>query len=561
MAAANDNQGLKIAVAALVMLVFILAVTNYFAFSSSSQNFAKFEDMTKKKADADTQARNSLEAFNYAKGAMGFANLEDLEAVKAAQTKHQQATAGEIQAIGTEMGNALNALQQAGGADPKIDDLKTVGAGLINGYVSEPNENKVNNKTIDRLKDLLVNQSRLMLQVSLDYRKLRGELGSANATNAAQLAKVEAARDAAVKETLALTERFKTDLANLNDTITNLQNTDKEKTNSITDLTNKYTDESNKLVSMRKDLGRTIGDLRDKLEQKTDILPSGKAIGRITYVDYLRGEARVSVNKGDGARPMMRFTIFDASAQGVPTDKPKGSIELIEVGDRDSLAKLTVTKDPTNPMRYNDQLYSPAFTPDSPQRFALIGKQDMNRDGKDDRADLIRLIERSGGQIEYDLAPPGSDRGPGRQAVERTFTAIKEPIPARTGLSWGKVSMARAYIIDDRIALSGENEKDGAGLTAEDVAYNKERSEAIKEARLSGVPPMQLSRLLTELGYSPPPPGFGSGNLESKDRPALRQLLKPKPVTPGANAPALEKNPNDAPAAAPAEKETATEPK
>ena len=39
-------------------------------------------------------------------------------------------------------------------------------------------------------------------------------------------------------------------------------------------------------------------------------------------------------------------------------------------------------------------------------RFALIGKIDVNRDGKDDRQDLKRMIEDAGGIVDYDLPPP-----------------------------------------------------------------------------------------------------------------------------------------------------------
>ncbi len=557
MAAANDNQGLKIAVAALVMLVFILGVTNYFAFSSASQNFAKMEAEVKKAGDANKQARENLEAYNYVRTLLGYGNLEEIDAVKSAASKHQLSITNEIAGIGTETNTAIATVQQAGVADPKLDDLKGFGQGIVNAVTSEPNENKVYAKTVDRLKDLLVNQTRLMREVSLDYRKLRQELASANSTNSVEVAKYTAARDKANQENQASIDQFKTNLQSLNDTITALQNTDKEKTNQVTDLSNKLNDETQKLARTKTDLGRMINELRDKLAMRLDVMPAGKASGRITYVDHNRGEVRVSVNKSDGARPLMRFAIFDRDARGIPNDKPKGIVELIAVGDpargeRDSVAKITETKNPVDPIRYNDQLYSPAITPDGPERYVLIGRMDINRDGKDDRAELIRLIEQAGGMVEYDLAPPGSDRSPGRQAIERTFARAGEPMPPHTSLGWGRISRAKAYVIDTRqTTLSGDNKKDGGGLTADDVAYTKEKSEATKEARGVGIPPMELRNLLTQLGYSPPTPGFGTGNMESKNRGALKQLLKPKPVQPDANAPGLEKDPNAPPADAP----------
>jgi len=48
MAAANESQGLKIAVAAFVALAVILAVTTYFGYSQYGQAQAKYEDAEKK---------------------------------------------------------------------------------------------------------------------------------------------------------------------------------------------------------------------------------------------------------------------------------------------------------------------------------------------------------------------------------------------------------------------------------------------------------------------------------------------------------------------------------
>ena len=83
----------------------------------------------------------------------------------------------------------------------------------------------------------------------------------------------------------------------------------------------------------------------------------------------------------------MRFTIFDKNAAGITSDRPKAAIELIKVGDpqkgeNDSLARIVKTLDPNDPIRYNDYIFSVGWSYDHPQRFALIGKIDINRDGK-----------------------------------------------------------------------------------------------------------------------------------------------------------------------------------
>jgi hypothetical protein len=549
MAAANDNQGLKIAVAALVMLVFILGVTNYFAFSAASQNLAKADKAADDSNKASKQYRDAVERENFYRTAIGYVSLEDFDAAKAAMTKDNQRILAELQGIQTETGTSITEFQKGGAPDPKLDDLKNVFLSLGAAFASEPNENRVYVKSLERLKDLMVNISRINRELSLDYLKLRRELGAANGVNSVEIAKVSSARDKAVEEKQQEVAKIKTEIQALYEQITALQTSDKEKTNTITDLTNKLADVNQKFTRYTGDVSIKLQDLKDRLSLNTNQL--GKAIGHVSMVDYPRREVRVDITKATGAKPMMVFTLFDETARGIPTDKPKGTIELVSIGEFDSLARIVETKDPTNPIRRYDQIYSPAFTPDNPQRFALVGKIDINRDGRDDRADLIRLIEQSGGYVEYDLPPPGVDRTPGRLAVERTFAKLNEVVPPVTGRSSGHISpLTKAYIYDDLNslrdpAISQKVEQ----LTPEGQQFSKEYSDATREARANGVQPMRLARLLTELGYSPPPGGLVPGSVEMRNRAASKMILKPR-ANPGPATPPAATTPAPGPAPA-----------
>lgn len=556
MAQANDNQGLKIAVAALVMLVFILGVTNYFAFSSMSQQTARADSESKKASDSDSKARAALEQANYYRTLIGYPNIDpaDFEAAKAAIKKDNDRLSAEVQALGADFINAVNEVQKAGEPDPKLDELKGIGQGIVASIASEPNENKVYVKSLDRMKEVLLNNTRLMREMALDYRKLRADLTGANSVNNVEVAKNVEARDKANKEKQDEVAKIKTEVQSLYDQITALQNSDKDKSNQITDLSAKLNDKDASFASFRRDAQKALIDLRDKLSLKETEL--GKAIGRVTFVDYPRSEVRLNVNIGMGAKPLMKFTVFDRDARGIPTDKPKGVVEIVSVGDPskgvpDSIARIVETKDPTNPIRYNDQIYSPVFLPDYPQRIALVGKIDVNRDGRDDRADLIRLIEQSGGMVEYDLPPPGVDRTPGRLAVERAYARLGEQVPAPSGRASGKITpLCRAYILDNRQPLSGILSRAKESLTPEYEAFSKEVAEATKDARSNGVPPMPIERLLTQLGYTAPTGGYTSGSVEMRNRTSIKQLTKPRSMPAGATTPPAQ--PDAAKAATPA---------
>ncbi len=93
------------------------------------------------------------------------------------------------------------------------------------------------------------------------------------------------------------------------------------------------------------------------------------------------------------------------------------------------------------------------------QRFALIGRVDIDRDGRDDRAALTRMIRRAGGSVDFDLPPSGPAKG-----------------QIGTGTSW--------YVFDERVSLANR----GPGETA-----------IIQRARLDGVRAISIDRLLSRL--------------------------------------------------------------
>ena len=139
----------------------------------------------------------------------------------------------------------------------------------------------------------------------------------------------------------------------------------------------------------------------------------------------------------------------------------------------------------------------------------------MNRDGKDDRQDLKRLIEAAGGKVVYDLPPPGE------------------------GKETGKLTGREAWFVTDEreplVSLSVDN----SGATDKEYEdFRGKMSAAIRDAKLSGIRPLPIERLLPTLGYD-----FRDtvvGRVEASDAQALKRLVSPKqtdgkaPTNPGA---------------------------
>ncbi len=189
--------------------------------------------------------------------------------------------------------------------------------------------------------------------------------------------------------------------------------------------------------------------------------------GYVVYVDYETKEVMVNINRRMGARPQMRMTIFDARLPNSATAKPKGSIEVTSAGDTTSRARILKTANAIEPIRIGDIVYA-ALSADRPTRFALVGKIDIDRDGKDDREELKRMIEKAEGVVDFDLPP--TDLG-------------KESGELNPRIDW--------YVIDDRGPLRdfGPQPKP-----------EKRVGEVVKAARLHGIRPMTIGRLLAYLG-------------------------------------------------------------
>ncbi len=426
-ASSNESFGLKIATAFSIALTVVLLVSVYFLNSSYNQEFEKRAKAESDLAKANTVQRDFSTQLTYVKGQMGY-ELEDPDAFKAAMKKDMDGIKADIQTINTEVGTMVGEVQRKGATksvdNSQYDAIKQRASEVVDGFSNNPDQSY--KSQLARLKDLTINQVKLTSALALDYIDLRNNLEQTNKVNNDAKAVVEkglATARTELAETIKRGEESRQELvATTRKQEADMQAADAKASNAINELTLAKTKGETRV----RELTSIVADNTDKLALKEDVM--GKPGGRVTYVNYGDNQVRVNVNRSQGVRPLMRFSIFDKTAAGITSDKPKATVELIKVGDpksgeNDSLARIVKTFDPSDPIRYNDLIYSVGWSYDHPQRFDLVGKIDVNRDGRDDRAELIRMIEASGGIVEFDLPPPNVDRGPGIAAVARGFAA------------------------------------------------------------------------------------------------------------------------------------------
>ncbi len=548
-ASSNDSFGLKIATAFSIALTVVLLVAVYFLNSGYNQEFEK-NAAAQKKIGEVTRDREAFatQAIEF-RTLIGHRDIEDFETAKAAIKKDQEKLKADVQQIQSEISTTVDEFKkriEAKGADAsQFEALKQRAREVVEAFANNPDQSY--KASLERLKDLTANQAKLSTTLALNYIDLRRDLDLANTVNAAQKKVVEDAfsvakadldatqkKDEDERSTLVKTTRDQAEaLASAEVAMTNIRN----------ELTGKIETRDKTIAQVNS----VIRDLRDRASRREDVM--SKPGGLVTFVDYGSNTVRVNVNRSQGVRPLMRFTIFDKNAAGITSDKPKAAVELVSVGDpqkgeKDSLARIVKTLDPNDPIRTNDFIYSVGWSLDHPQRFALVGKLDINRDGRDDRADVIRMIEASGGVVEYDLPPPGVNRSPGQAAVARAFGRLGQTEPPAVGRSAGKISgLAYAYVVDDRTPLT-QNVKPGSDSTKDDAAFHEEESQATKEARDNSVRPLPLEKLLNMLGYDYAAPV--EGRREAFNRSGVQQLLKPRPKD-ASPPPARNSNSTDAP--------------
>lgn len=505
--AANDSQGLKIATALLAALALILGVATYFGFSGAAQNWEKFEQASKDAGQAK-QAQGQLQnQLNELKELAGYGSTPDT-AVKEKLAEDQKKLTDTITGLKTKVDELYTQFKSAAGAtiSHQGDQFADAARTAAESFAQEPNKTLL--ASLTRVVDLMGNQSQLFAAVAADYQATRKELEAANQVAQSKINVEVDAKTKAEEDRLAELEKHEVDRKSIISRNDELQSRNQQLAAELTSLRSLMAQNQEESTKRYSDLMAQFNVLREQVEKTETHLEASN--GRILFADYTRGEVRTTLSRNQGAREQMIFTVFDKNAPGIPSDRPKGSIQLIQVGNNGSIGRIVSTEQTINPIAVGDQLYSPAFSAE-PRLFALIGKIDIDQDGRDDREDLKRMIRSTGGDISYDLPPAGF----GEESGELT------PLT-----SW--------YVIDERLPLRVGAEVASGAPPEEIQAFEKKKTDALKLARQAGVRAISIERLLSMLNYRFHAPN--PGRVEARNRTAYENLVRPRgesvPVTP-----------------------------
>ncbi len=425
MAAANESQGLKIAVAAFITLTVILAVTSYFLYTNGASAEARLAVAEENLAGKAKSADMALRQFEDMRARIGTKGAE-FEAAKEEVIAHHKKIDERLNELDNRVKESVQRAQANGAQGPELEEAKQNIARAIASYRAEP-KNYI--PSLDRLTDLMDGLSMLTTELSLSYVNVRHSLESATSVAKDQVEVQRKAADTAHADVLSEQTKHTEERARLLSSVDKLQTDNDKATGEINNLRKLLADQEADYKRQLETMTTILRELRDRLERKELILD--RPDGYVTYVDYETREVLVSLNRRMGARPQMNMTIFDAHSPGIPTEKPKGSIMLTQVGEQYSSARIVKTDNPIDPIRVGDIVYSAAWSPNQPMRFALVGKIDINRDSRDDRAELKRMIQEAGGIVDFDLPPPDLGKETGTLSPRIDWYVIDDEPPIR----------------------------------------------------------------------------------------------------------------------------------
>ena len=195
--------------------------------------------------------------------------------------------------------------------------------------------------------------------------------------------------------------------------------------------------------------------------------------GKITEVTHGGDTVYINLGRADGLRPGVSFGVVDSDVSRVADAKPKAKIEVVEVlPNSEHLSRCKVLSDraPTTILK-GDSIYSPVWQAGRRVEVALVGRMDIDGDGKDDRQTVKALIEQNGGKVTVDLPPNGKVSG--ELSVE-----------------------TRWMVMGEGFKVSAALRRDGAELDSAEKAAAIERNALESQAKSLGISRINLDKLM-----------------------------------------------------------------
>ena len=235
-----------------------------------------------------------------------------------------------------------------------------------------------------------------------------------------KLLALESEKEAQVKEHLTALEKATKDLADVQakakqqyDEIST-KNRDIEK--SMEDDRAKHAEEMAKMNAEKTAVETANTKLERQVEKLREGLPevdqfAQPADGRVTWINQRYGKVWIDLGSSDGLRPQVTFSVAAEGNADAEQAEKKGSIEVIRVLDAHMAEAQITSDDPKNPILTGDRIYSQVWDRGRTVGFAIAGKIDLDKDGKDDLQRLKDIVSANSGRVDASPDEAGAQQG------------------------------------------------------------------------------------------------------------------------------------------------------
>jgi seryl-tRNA synthetase len=170
MAAANESQGLKIAIAAFISFTVILAVTSYFLYSNVASAQARLDSERHAHNLSRRAAAVALNQYDEMRNRVG-TKAEEYEAARKEISAHFKKVDERIDSLINAVNAAVQTAEQNGAQGQELEDIKLKVQTVIASYRNEPNKTYIS--SIDRLTEAMESLALLTTQLSLKYAAVK----------------------------------------------------------------------------------------------------------------------------------------------------------------------------------------------------------------------------------------------------------------------------------------------------------------------------------------------------------------------------------------------------
>jgi hypothetical protein len=380
--ASRENQGLHITLILLVMLTVVLCLTSYVFYSKAETRRSEAEDARNRltTAQADLQrAGFKVQTLTYMinGGGRTWAQIaEDLENIPGAATDDPT--------LAVIRKNYQDNMMLYGAADAEHESARN--------YESLPAF------LLARIRDL--NQQ--LTDLRRNENQLTAQTNALEQSSAERTQQFEQAQQQARDDLAAEREKFTTALAEVRQQMADTAERLTAKDTRIVELTAELEEARAEYEKRVVEFERTIldqknlitGIQRETFDVPDAMVKSVNARERVLYID---------VGWGDNLREQQTFSVFDKGTSGIMQARPKGRITVMQVVD-EHLAMCRIEEDSlTNIIVPGDVVFTPAWEPGRPLRFAVAGLIDITGNNKSDLDLLKSLIDINGGVLDDEV--------------------------------------------------------------------------------------------------------------------------------------------------------------